>query len=225
MTLVACRSTAIPQDARAAQIQWGYSGTEGPRHWGELSEDFAPCTDGQEQSPINIDNPTKADLADIVFNYRPSALNIVNNGASVQVNYDPGSSIAWDGAVYQLVQFHFHTPSEHTVKGKTYALELHLVHRSAEGKLAVVGVLVDIGAENPAFASIWDHLPSEAGAEQIVEGVTINAGDLLPQTKSYFTYDGSLTTPPCTEGVKWFVLTNPLANVASTDRSHCPNHG
>jgi len=134
---------------------------------------------------------------------------VVNNGHTIQVNYNEGSSIKVDGMTFELKQFHFHGPSEHTINGQYFELEMHLVHQSADGSLAVVGVLIREGAENPAFAPFSDHLPTKSGEEYSSQD-TINADDLLPASRLSYRYSGSLTTPPCSEGVKWLVLTTPI---------------
>ncbi|MFN8374656.1 MAG: carbonic anhydrase [Anaerolineae bacterium] len=193
-----------------APPHWTYEGEEGPEHWGDLSADFALCSTGRAQSPIDISEPQAVNLADIAFNYQSSALSIFNNGHTIQVNYDEGSSITYNETVYNLVQFHFHHPSEHTLNGESFAMELHFVHRSAEGSLAVVGVLLrQTESANEAYASIFDNLPAEAGTPQPTE-LTIDANSLLPSERLYFTYNGSLTTPPCTQGVRWLVLQTPV---------------
>lgn len=191
-------------------IHWGYEGVEGPEFWGQLTPSYALCANGHNQSPINITNPIAVDVSNIVFNYQPTAFNIINNGHTIQVNYDEGSSIEVDGTTYQLLQFHFHTLSEHTLNGKHSAMEMHLVHKSDEGYLAVVSVMMNQGNENSSLTPIWEHLPAEAGEEQHIDGVTINATELLPKERLTYQYSGSLTTPPCSEGVKWFVLTTPI---------------
>ncbi len=190
-------------------LHWAYSGTEGPDHWSELSEDFTACTTGHEQSPIDLSGEEAADLPDITFNYQPSALNILNNGHTIQVNYDPGSTIEVNGTTYELKQFHFHAHSEHTIDGKAYPLEMHLVHQSAAGQLAVVGVMAEAGAANDPLAAVWENMPTAAD-ETVHVDTLINAADLLPSELTYYGYDGSLTTPPCSEGVKWHVLTTPI---------------
>lgn len=190
-------------------LHWTYNGTEGPDHWGELSEDFAVCATGHEQSPVDLSGENATDLPDITFNYQPSALNILNNGHTIQVNYDPGSTIEVAGTTYELKQFHFHVHSEHTIDGKAYPLEMHLVHQSAEGHLAVVGVMAEAGATNDPLAAVWENAPTAADETVHVDAM-INAADLLPTDYIYFGYSGSLTTPPCSEGVKWHVLTTPI---------------
>ncbi len=196
--------------AASGPVHWGYEGEEGPEHWGELSPDFAACSEGKEQSPVDIPASAPVNSAAIVFNYQPTALNIVNNGHSIQVNYDEGSSIQIEGKTYNLLQFHFHALSEHTLNGQYTDMEMHLVHKSADDEYAVVGVMMKRGAENPAYASVWDYMPPTEGEPETISGVSVNAVDLLPAEQSYYRYNGSFTTPPCTEGVKWFVLATPV---------------
>jgi len=188
---------------------WGYEGDHGPEHWGHMAPDFRACSEGMTQSPIDLSNAAPEALSEIKFNYRGSKLNVENNGHTVQVNYDGGSSIEVDGSEYKLVQFHFHTPSEHTVNGKSFGNEMHLVHKNDKGQLAVVGVLIETGAENAAYKAIWSNLPAKAKEKKSVD-VNISASELLPGEKSYFTYAGSLTTPPCSESVQWIVLKSPI---------------
>ena len=145
----------------------------------------------------------------IQFNYQPINLTVKNNGHTIQVDYPPGSAIVLDGKKYELLQFHFHTPSEHTVDRIALAMEMHLVHQNSEGNLAVVGVLVKEGEENYFLQQIWEHLPESKG-EKEVKGVKINAENLLPSNRDYYSYSGSLTTPPCSEGVSWNVLKMPI---------------
>lgn len=200
-------------DAPAATthtVHWSYEGEEGPDHWDELNPNYTVCADGSTQSPIDLTAAIGEDLPDIVFNYGESHLNIFNNGHTVQVNYDEGSSILVNGVQYALLQFHFHAASEHTIAGEHYPLEFHLVHRSAEGDWAVVGVMAVEGAENPAFADILANAPAVETPVAVVEGVMVAAEKLLPASHLYYAYDGSLTTPPCSEGVKWHILTTPI---------------
>jgi carbonic anhydrase len=200
-----------PTTAGASEgVHWGYEGETGPEHWGELSPDYATCSQGMEQSPVDIPAAAPVNPSGLRLEYQPSALNIVNNGHSIQVNVDAGSSLTVDGAAYPLVQFHLHSLSEHTLNGVHTAMELHLVHKDAGGRTAVVGLMIVEGAQNLAYEPILAHMPAEEGEPQFVPSVTVNAGDLLPSDRSYYRYNGSLTTPPCTEGVKWFVLTVPV---------------
>ena len=200
--------TPAPPSAPAA-IHWTYRGEEGPEHWGTLAKDFALCSIGTKQSPIDIARPSPKDLSNIVFHYQPSRTAIVNNGHTIQVSYDAGNSIEVDGARYELVQFHFHAPSEHTIDGKPADAEVHLVHQSATGQLAVVGVLIDKGGENAALKPVLDKLPAHEGPAQPIDAA-INTEELLPMQRTTFRYEGSLTTPPCTEGVTWLVMTQPI---------------
>ncbi len=191
-------------------VHWGYEGEHGPEHWGELSSDFAACSEGMEQSPIDIPGSSPVNPADILFNYQPTALNIVNNGHTIKVNYDQGSSMEIDGKQYNLLQFHFHALSEHTIDDQYSDMEMHLVHQSDDGEYAVVGVMMERGGENPAYVPVWDNMPAEEGGPQAIEGVAVNAADLLPAEQSYYRYNGSFTTPPCTEEVKWFLMNTPV---------------
>jgi carbonic anhydrase len=192
-------------------VHWSYEGESGPEHWGDLSPEFAACAKGVEQSPVDIPASSPANPADIAFSYQPSALKIFNNGHTVQVNYDQGSSITLDGMTYSLVQFHFHAASEHAIGGAHSPLEIHLVHKNAQGGLAVVGVLLKAGAENPAYAPVMQNLPTQVSQQAApVAGATVDANALLPAQRSYWRYNGSLTTPPCSEGVKWLVMNTPV---------------
>lgn len=187
---------------------WEYEGEAGPEHWGEL-DGYDTCNSGKSQSPIDVSNPAEQDLANISLHYQPSEVNILHNGHTVQVNYDAGSYIELDGVRYELLQFHYHAPSEHKVNGETFAAELHMVHQSADGTLAVVGILLREGAHNDAFQPFIDNLPARRSEVQDA-GVKVNAADFLPSAQTTFRYTGSLTTPPCSEGVRWLVMTNPV---------------
>lgn len=187
---------------------WSYESATGPAHWGDLSPDYSLCKTGQEQSPINIANTVAEKLPPIDFHYLPSQLKLIDNGHTVQVNYPPGSSITVAGKKYELLQFHFHHHSEEAINGKYYDLEIHLVHKDAQGHLAVVAVLFKEGASDAAIKAVVDHLPT-VKEQEITADATVDAADLLPQTRNYYTFSGSLTTPPCIEGVMWFVLQTP----------------
>jgi carbonic anhydrase len=188
---------------------WGYEGETGPEHWGDLDPAFERCETGITQTPINLAHADSLPLPNPVFNYRPSKLRIVNNGHTIQANYDEGSVLTLGDHTYQLVQFHFHTPSEHTLQGEHFPMEVHLVHKDEQGTLAVVGILMQQGVTHNLVQTIWDKMPTEAGPEQVFEE-TINALTLLPKTQTTWRYTGSLTTPPCSEGVNWFVMTTPI---------------
>ena len=189
---------------------WGYESENGPEVWGQLNPEYRLCSAGIHQSPIDLVNPTPVELPPLVFNYQPVPLNIHNTGHTIQVTYPKGSWIEIDGTKYHLLQFHFHAPSEHTVAGHLYDMEMHLVHESENGVLAVIGVLIKSGSINTAFIPFWHYLPSASGESEQINEVILNAFDLLPSTKHTYRYNGSLTTPPCSEGVKWFVLTTPI---------------
>jgi carbonic anhydrase len=198
-----------PTATAAPAAHFEYEGADGPEHWGELSPAYALCGTGMKQSPIDIVQPAGQNLANIAFHYQSSKVNILNNGHTVQVNYDAGSYIEIDGVRYDLLQFHFHTPSEHTIDGHRAPLEVHFVHKSSAGVLAVVGILIESGAENEALKTVFDNLPPMVAAVQTLN-VSVNAADVLPSTRTTYRYDGSLTTPPCSEGVKWNVLTESI---------------
>lgn len=188
---------------------WGYSGHEGPEFWGDLSHDYAVCKSGRNQSPIDIAGLTESELSPIIFSYNSVPMSIVNNGHTVQVNYAPGSSITVDGKTFDLLQFHFHTPSENTVEGSSFPMEAHLVHADKDGSLAVVGVLFQEGMSNPFIETIWAYMPEKAGETKELPELKVNVEKMLPANKSYYRFNGSLTTPPCTEGVRWMVLKSP----------------
>jgi carbonic anhydrase len=196
--------------AQGEGMHWTYSGHGGPAEWGALSPEFTTCKLGKNQSPIDIRGAKPADLPAIKFAYKPSPLKLIDNGHTIQVDYAPGSSIDVGGERYELVQFHFHKPSEEKIDGKSHAMVAHLVHKSADGKLAVVAVLLDSGGASALIDSIWKNLPKEKEKETAVQNVTIDATDLLPASRGYYTFQGSLTTPPCSENVTWLVLKTPV---------------
>lgn len=194
----------------APKHSWDYGDAFGPSHWGNLSPEFAKCKDGRHQSPVDIRNPQKADLPLIHFDYKPSSLHIVDNGHTVIVNYAPGSFISVGSTRYELKQFHFHIPSEEKINGKIFDMSVHLVHADVEGKLAVVAVLLQQGEDNPLIRELWKDFPSEKEKEEFLDRIEIDASHVLPADHGYYTFSGSLTTPPCTENVTWFVLKNPV---------------
>ncbi len=190
-------------------IHWSYVGETNPKQWGKLDPTFAMCEKGQKQSPINITNPVAQTLSELDVHYQPTPLNVTNNGHAIQVDCEPGSYIVVGDTRYDLLQFHFHAPSEHTVDGAYLAMELHLVHRSAAGQIAVLGVLLSDGPANVALQPIWTHMPTEIGTTTNTD-LHVNAQDLLPDVRTTYRYSGSLTTPPCTEGVQWLVMTETI---------------
>ena len=189
---------------------WSYEGSKGPEHWGDLKSEYAACKDGKSQSPIDITDAVKADLKPIELNYSDSTLKVLNNGHAIQVNYGAGSYAVIGGKKYDLLQFHFHGPSENTIDGKAYPLEAHLVHKSEDGQLAVIGIVFKEGKKNSFIQKIWDNIPNKTGHEMTYKGLSLNANDLLPSDKAYYHFSGSLTTPPCSEGVSWNVMATPL---------------
>jgi carbonic anhydrase len=191
-------------------VHWDYSGENGPDHWGELSTEFQTCQLGQQQAPIDLQSPIEANLGSLVVNYSEAPLKLINNGHIIQVNYESGSSMTANGETFNLLQFHFHHPSEHRLNGQTFDMELHLVHQSNAGRMAVIGVMLKSGQANPILQPIWDAIPDQQGPERIVQGKTINANQLLPADRHFYEYYGSLTTPPCSEGIRWFVMAQPL---------------
>jgi carbonic anhydrase len=194
----------------AGDAHWAYTGHTGPAEWGAMNPDFATCKLGKHQSPIDIRSAKTADLPAIAFNYHPVPLDVIDNGHTIQVNYAPGSWIDVGGTRYDLVQFHFHKPSEEKIDGNAHAMVAHLVHKDAAGKLAVVAVLLDGGGANPTIETIWKNLPKEKEKDVVVPGASIDATALLPKDHGYYTFTGSLTTPPCSEDVRWLVLKEPL---------------
>ncbi|SDH13900.1 carbonic anhydrase [Roseospirillum parvum] len=188
---------------------WGYHGDAGPAHWGGLAPQFAACAEGQAQSPVDLAAASVGEPIDFELNVLPAPLSVLNNGHTVQFNMDNGSTLTAEGVTYNLLQVHFHTPSEHVAKGKPFNAEAHFVHQAEDGSLAVVGVLVKEGKANPTLASLFEHLPAEEAEAQTFADTTIDANGLIPADSGLFHYSGSLTTPPCSEGVNWYVFTRP----------------
>ena len=184
---------------------WSYAGEEGPESWGHLDESYAACVDGSEQSPINIEaSQVKAGgtMEDVDPHYEPTTFSVMNNGHTIQANtVSENNKMILGEAEYQLVQFHFHTPSEHQFNGQPYAMELHLVHQNENSQLAVLGLMIQEGKKNEDLQAVWDMLPKEKTEQDLPIGEPINLEALLPEADSFFHYDGSLTTPPCTEDV------------------------
>lgn len=200
---------------KAAKVQahdaghWSYQGDAGPQSWGRLKPEFAKCASGDRQSPIDIRDGLKLQLDPVQFDYRASSFRVIDNGHTVQVNIAPGNWIEVIGRRYSLVQFHFHRPSEERIEGRAFDMVAHLVHKDAEERLAVVAVLLEQGSAHPLVQSVWNNLPLEKG-EEIPAKATLDLNALLPTERNYFTYMGSLTTPPCSEGVLWMVMKQPV---------------
>ena len=196
--------------AQQTGAPWSYEGKDGPLHWGHLDPAYRACSDGKEQSPIDIRGAhLDKKLTPIEFHYIAGAMTLVNTGHTVQVTAAPGNYIVADGVRYDLVQFHFHHPGEESVKGTLPDMDVHLVHKSADGKIAVIAVRLNEGNANALLAALWQHLPKTAGASDKMPDSMSPLG-LLPRDHGYWTYEGSLTAPPCTEGVRWFVMEQPV---------------
>jgi carbonic anhydrase len=218
MLLVSALAAAASASNAQWRTHWDYEGPKGPEHWTELDPDYAQCS-GKKQSPIDIENTKKAGLPALHFKSQSEPLTgLVNNGYTIRVNYHDaaghGDSLTVGGKHYQLVQFHFHRPSEEYIHGRQSDMVLHLMYKADDGQVAGVAILLKSGRANPTIQKLWDHmpmtesrvLPDFSHEEETVPGVEINPSGFLPHDLSYYTYSGSVTAPPCTEGVTWYVL-------------------
>ena len=204
------RTRETPPPAAVVHSEhWDYQGAQGPEAWAQIKPEFAQCSRGSRQSPIDIRGGVKVELEPVAFTYRPGAFRVVDNGHTVQVVVAAGSFIEVMGRRFELQQFHFHRPSEERIDGKQFDMVVHLVHKDLEGRLAVVAVLLERGSALPAVQQVWNNLPLEKGDEVAVRAA-LDPAALLPAERSYFTYMGSLTTPPCSEGVLWMVMKSPV---------------
>ena len=194
--------------------QWDYDESNGPEHWATLSPDYSSCS-GKNQSPVNLTGFVESALPELKLHYAQGGDEILNNGHTVQVNFEKGSTLEIDNTSFKLLQFHFHAPSENHIDGKAYPLEAHLVHADEAGHLLVVALMFETGIKNNALATMWNQLPEHSGEKHPLSEL-INANDLLPANHAYYRYNGSLTTPPCTEGVRWLVIKKPVT--ASTQQ-------
>ncbi len=192
-----------------AAAHWDYKGAGGPAAWGGLKPEYALCNSGQRQSPIDIRGGLAVDLDPVRFNYQASKFAVLDNGHTVQVNLAPGNTIEVAGRRFELQQFHFHRPSEERIDGRQFEMSLHLVHKDDQGRLAVVALLFDAGPAHPVLQQVWNNLPLERN-EEAPARVALELADLLPADRRYYTYMGSLTTPPCSEGVQWIVMRQPV---------------
>ena len=200
------------EGTHAGEVHWDYEGENGPPNWGKLKPEFNVCAIGKRQSPINIDesNTLQGPAEPIAFSYTGSNGTVVNNGHTIQVDVQGDNSITVRGVRYQLLQFHFHTPSEEQVNGARYPMVAHLVHKSDEGQLAVVGIMLDTGVANVMVDKVWTYMPLDAGDKVRMPRGVLNLNELLPADQRYYQFIGSLTTPPCTEGVLWMVMKQPV---------------
>ena len=203
-------ASAEPATDQHHDVHWTYDGDAAPHAWGMLKNEYATCAQGKQQSPIDISTTTITALSDIGVAYQPSKINVENNGHTIKLNYDEGSVIKVGGKDYKLLQFHFHSPSEHSIGGKSYDMVAHLVHQSEDGQLGVIGVMMKEGKENEFLKKFWANLPQQANSSFESNQDTLNVTELLPPDLAYFNYEGSLTTPPCSEGVNWMVLATPV---------------
>ncbi|WP_288475515.1 carbonic anhydrase family protein [uncultured Pantoea sp.] len=195
--------------AGAAEPHWSYEGKAGPEHWSELSSDFHLCHEGKAQSPINIKDPIQGNLQPLNLAYQASAEKVINNGHTIQVTVDNEDDFVLDGEKFTLRQYHFHTPGENQINGHTFPLEAHFVHSKEGGDLAVVAVMFEVGKENPALAPLIDAMPKKEN-QQVSINREIDLRALFPQDLHYYRFSGSLTTPPCSEGIRWLVMKQPV---------------
>ncbi len=188
---------------------WTYEGKEGPENWGKLSTEFSQCDTGRNQSPINIDQTIHASLKQLKTLQKFPGKDIVNNGHTIQVNFKEGNMMVLDNAPFQMKQVHFHTPSENTLHGKSYPLEAHFVHANSRGELTVIGVVFEEGKPNEALEHLWNEMPKEIDKPVPLKSRVL-PGELIPQNRTYYRFSGSLTTPPCSEGVRWILMKTPM---------------
>ena len=203
------RSVAKPVDAHGGAAHWDYTGPAGPQTWGGLKPEFSLCGSGQRQSPIDIRAGLAVDLEPVRFDYQSSRFSVIDNGHTVQANMAPGNAIELGGNRFELQQLHFHRPSEERIDGRQFEMSVHLVHRDNQGKLAVVTLLLEKGPAQPAVQKVWNNLPLEKN-QDVPARVALDLNEMLPADQRYYTYMGSLTTPPCTEGVQWVVMRQPV---------------
>ncbi|AST96614.1 carbonic anhydrase [Shouchella clausii] len=211
-TAPAASAASFLSPLQALKASWSYEGDTGPEFWGDLDEAFAACSNGKEQSPINLfydrEQTPKWNWA---FSYSEAAFSVENNGHTIQANVEneDAGGLEINGEAYQLTQFHFHTPSEHTIEETSFPMELHLVHANHAGDLAVLGVLMEIGNDHEGIEAVWEVMPEEEGTAEY--SISIDPSLFLPESVTAYQYDGSLTTPPCSEGVKWTVLNDTIS--------------
>ena len=202
---------AVEKDEKAHKkghaVHWDYAGDMGPENWGD---EFPTCGKGTKQAPLNITGPFEKSKDVLVVNYKEGPLKILNNGHTIQVNVEPGSTLKINKDVFNLLQFHFHRPSEEQIDGKPMAMVAHFVHKNADGKLAVLGVLLNDGKDNAAIQTLWNNAPKAEGPEVVVDKVKFDPSSLVPAALTHYNYEGSLTTPPCTEGVNFYILKTPV---------------
>lgn len=193
----------------ASALHWSYAGAEGPEHWGDMASEWARCGNGKRQSPIDIRDGFKLELEAPLFEYQPSRFAVLDNGHTIQVNINTPNFTSLMGRRFQLVQFHFHRPSEERIEGRGYEMVVHLVHKDEEGRLMVMAVMIERGEANAQVQQVWNNLPLEKN-ETLTPSIRLDVMQMLPARREYYTYMGSLTTPPCSEGVLWVVMKQPI---------------
>lgn len=198
-----------PPPPVARGTHWSYEGDSGPANWSKINVDWAKCGNGSRQSPIDIRDGMKVELEQISFDYHPSSFNVVDNGHTVQVGVSGGNYITVQNRMFELQQFHFHRPSEERINGKAFEMVVHLVHRDAEGRLAVLALLLERGAPQATIQTVWNNLPLEK-FETMQPTILLDPAEMLPARRDYYTYMGSQTSPPCSEGVLWLVMKQPV---------------
>ncbi|MCW8334030.1 carbonic anhydrase [Vibrio paucivorans] len=203
--LLLALSVSVMAAGAANAAEWGYEGDHGPEHWGKVAKE---CETGKNQSPIDINNIVEADLKDIKPNYQGNVVSLANNGHTLQAALDGENTLMISGVEFELKQFHFHTPSENLIRGKQYPLEAHFVHADENGNLAVIAVMFKPGSENQALKKLSQSLPSSGNSVDLSQSFKV--ADLLPKEGDYYRFNGSLTTPPCSEGVRWYVMKDPV---------------
>jgi carbonic anhydrase len=201
-------AAAAPPPPKISNV-WSYEGELGPANWGKINPAWAKCGDGNRQSPIDIRDGMKVELEQITFDYHPSSFNVTDNGKTVQVMVGSGNFITVNNRTYELIQFHFHRPSEERINGKGYEMVVHLVHKDGEGRIAMLALLLERGKPQPVIQTVWNNLPLEK-FDTMAPAIALDPLDLLPARRDYFTFMGSMTTPPCQEGVLWLVMKEPV---------------
>ena len=205
----AVAAAAPPPAPKFFSNTWSYEGETGPANWGKINPAWAKCGSGNRQSPIDIRDGMKVELEQISFDYHPSTFNVTDNGHTVQVMVGSGNFLTVQNRMYELIQFHFHRPSEERINGKGYEMVVHLVHKDGEGRIAMLALLLERGKSQPVIQTVWNNLPLEK-LETLAPAVVLDPMELLPARRDYFTFMGSMTTPPCQEGVLWLVMKEPI---------------
>lgn len=203
------QATTTTTDVQSFQEPWSYEGVSAPEYWGDLKPEYITCKEGKEQSPVDLVYKKPKTNGRIITSYGPTNVRVIDTGRTIQVNFDPGNSVDIRGQKYELLQAQFHSSSEHTLSGNRLPMELQLLHRSEGGEMAILGVILIEGASHSLIESLWQNLPIQKGMEKDLN-FKINPEDFLPKSRTYYTYQGSLTSPPCTEGVNWNVFNTPV---------------